>query len=346
MLKIGKHKIGKKVFVVAEAGVNHNGSVPRAKELINKAADSGADAVKFQTYKAGKLVTKTAPKFWDWEGDKDKKTQYDAYDDLDDFPMGAYPALIEVCNKRGVEFLSTPFDFESADYLNSIGMPAFKIASSDITYIPFLKHIAQFKKPIILSTGASTISDIDEAVRTIKGEGNDQIILLQCTLKYPTPAKDANLRIIPTLQTMFPDLMIGLSDHTMGINAPIVATTLGAKLIEKHYTVDKSLLKSADHWLSVDPPELKAMVKGIRDAEAMLGSNEKKVFDCEDETRVYDKRSIVANTDINKGTKITRSMLMCKRPGMGIAPQFMDIIVGRIARENIKEDEIINWNQI
>jgi len=346
MLKIGKHTIGKRVFVVAEAGVNHNGSVDRAKELIIKAAQSGADAIKFQTYTADKLVTKTAPKFWNWEGDKDKKTQHDAYADLDGFPMGAYSALMEVCEHAGIEFLSTPFDFESADYLNKIGMPAFKVASSDITYLPYLSYIAKFQKPIILSTGASTIGEIQEAVETIKKEGNDQIILLQCTLCYPTATKDANLRIIPTLAKIFPELIIGLSDHTRGITAPIVATTLGAKVIEKHYTVDKTLLKSADHWLSVDPPELKQMVKGIMEAERMMGSSEKRVFKCEDETRKYDKRSIVSATDIEKGTKITRNMLICKRPGTGIEPKFLNIIVGRTAQEDIPEDTIIKWNQI
>jgi len=346
MLKIGKHKLGKKTFVILEAGVNHNGSVDRAKELIIKAAKAGADAIKFQTYKADKLVTKTAPKFWNWEGDKDKKTQYDAYADLDGFPMGAYSALMEVCEQNGIEFLSTPFDFESADYLNKIGMPAFKVASSDITYLPYLKHIANYGKPILLSTGASTIGEIEEAVETIKGEGNNQIILLQCTLCYPTATKDANLGIIPTLSKVFPELIIGLSDHTRGITAPIVATTLGAKVIEKHYTVDKTLLKSADHWLSVDPEEAKEMIKGIRDVDLLIGSNKKRVFECEEDTRKYDKRSIVSACDIPKGTQITRDMLICKRPGTGIAPKFINIIVGRIAQEDISEDTIIKWQQI
>lgn len=225
-------------------------------------------------------------------------------------------------------------------------MRAFKIASSDITYLPFLKHIAKFQKPMILSTGASTIGEIQEATDTILAEGNNQIIVLQCTLKYPTEVYDANLNIIPTLQKVFPELTIGLSDHTRGIIAPIVASIMGARLIEKHYTVDKTLLKSADHWLSVDPIEARQMIKGIKEARVMLGSAEKKVFECEEETRMYDKRSIVSKCDIKKGQKIERDMLICKRPGIGIQPKFIDIIVGRTAQEDIKEDKVIKWEQI
>ena len=348
MLKIGNKYIGKgcPTYISAEAGVNHNGSFKRAIELIDKASEAGADAIKFQTYKAETLVTKEAPKFWNWAGDIQKTTQFDAYSDLDGFDWENYPKLIKHCQKRNIEFLSTPFDYASADYLNEIGMKAFKIASSDITYLPFLKHIARFQKPIILSTGASTIGEIQEAVDTIKAEGNNQIIVLHCTLKYPTPSECANLNIISTLQKVFPELIVGLSDHTRGITAPIVASTLGARLIEKHYTVDKTLLKSADHWLSVDPVELKALVDGVKEARRMLGSAEKKVFDCEEETRKYDKRSIVSKCDIKQGEKITRDMLICKRPGTGIPPKFMDIVVGRTAQEDIKEDKVIKWEQI
>jgi len=346
MIKIGNEIIGEKTYVVLEAGVNHNGSFDRAIELIDKAAEAGADAIKFQTYRADTLVTRDALKFWDWEGDDDKTTQYEAYSKLDGFSWDNYPLLIKHCEEKGIEFLSTPFDFESADFLNKIGMKAFKIASSDITYLPFLQHIAKFGKPIILSTGASTIGEIQEAIDIIKGEGNNQIVVLQCTLKYPTATKDANLGVIPTLSKVFPEAIVGFSDHTRGINAPIVATTLGAKLIEKHYTVNKTLLESADHWLSVDPVEAKQMIEGIRDAEDMIGSSEKKVFECEAQTRKYDKRSIIANIDIKKGTEITREMLICKRPGIGIAPKFISIIVGRTAQEDISEDTIMLWNQI
>lgn len=341
-----KLKIDNKTFVVLEAGVNHNGSFDRAIELIDKATEAGADAIKFQTYKADTLVTKTAPKFWDWEGDADKTTQYEAYSKLDKFSWDNYPKLIKHCEKRGIEFMSTPFDFESADYLNEIGMKIFKVASSDITYLPFLEHIAKFGKPIFLSTGASTMGDIERAVEVIEGQGNSQITLLQCTLCYPTAIKDANLRIIPTLNKMFPELNIGLSDHTRGINAPIVATTLGARVIEKHYTVDKTLLESADHWFSVNPEEAKQMIEGIRQVEQMLGSSKKKIFDCEKDTYKYDKRSIIAKTNILRGTKITRNMLICKRPGTGIKPEFLKVIVGRIAQRDISEDTIIKWEQI
>lgn len=348
-IKIGNRLVGEEepAFIIAEAGVNHNGSLKRAKELIIKAAEAGADAIKFQTYKAEKLVTKTAPRFWDWKDEeKPNGTQYDSYSQLDKLPLEAYPEMIETCKENNIEFLSTPFDEESADFLARLSIKAFKVSSSDITNIPLLKHIAKKELPIILSTGASTIGEIDEAVQTIKSEGNNKVILLQCTLCYPTEPKDANLRIIQTLSSIYPHYPIGLSDHTMGIAIPIAAVALGAKVIEKHYTIDKTLLKSADHWLSVDPNELKEMVSGIRKVEEALGSGEKKVFDVEKITYKYDKRSIVARQNISKGATIKKDMLIMKRPGTGIPPKFLPIIVNRVARRDLKEDSLILWSDI
>lgn len=345
-IKIGKTYIGdrEKVFIIAEAGVNHEGSLKRAKELIRKAAESGADAIKFQTYKADTLVIKRAPKFWDYKRDVGK-TQHEAYSQLDKFPWRHYSELIKVCNEHNIEFLSTPFDYKAVDWLDGIGMKAFKVASSDLTYLSFLEHIAKKNKPILLSTGAATLGQIEEAVNTIKKYHN-KIIVLHCTLCYPTKPEDANLNIISTLKTVFPDLHVGLSDHTLGITAPIVATVLGAKVIEKHYTVDKKLKKNADHWLSVDPPELKEMVNRIRETEKLLGSVIKQVFKAEEHTYKYDKRSIVSAKDIKKEGSFTKKNLTCKRPGTGIPPKFMDIVVGRIAKQNIPEDTVVTWEMI
>ena len=343
---IGKRAIGddEPTYVIAEAGVNHNGSLARAKELIRKAAEAGADAVKFQTYKADKLVTKTAPRFWDWKGEEKKKgTQHDSYSLLDKFPLKHYPELIKTCRKYGVEFLSTPFDEESADALVKFGMKAIKVSSSDVTNLPFLSHLAKHKLPMLLSVGASTMGEIEDAVHTIEAAGNTKIVIMQCTLVYPTPFKDANLRVIPTLATVFPEYPIGLSDHTLGTHIPPAAVALGARMVEKHYTVDKTLMKSADHWLSVDPAELKEMVTAIRNVEAALGIARKNLLPAEDPTYLYDKRSLVSACDIKKGARITGKMLTHKRPGTGVRPKYRDIVVGRRASVDIPADTTITW---
>jgi len=346
---IGKRAVGdgEPTYVIAEAGVNHNGSLARAKELIRKAAEAGADAIKFQTYKADKLVTKTAPRFWDWKGEEKKKgTQHDSYSIIDKFPLKHYPELISTCRKHGIEFLSTPFDEESADALVKFGMKAIKVSSSDVTNLPFLTHLAKHKLPILLSVGASTLGEIEEAIHTIESEGNNKILIMQCTLVYPTPYEHANLRVIPTLATIFSEYPIGLSDHTLGTMVPPAAVAIGACLVEKHYTVDKTLTKSADHWLSVDPNELREMVNAIRNVEAALGSPRKHVLPSEQHTYKYDKRSLVSSRDIKKGTKITKEMVTHKRPGTGIRPKYRDIVIGRRAAVDIPADTTITWGMV
>lgn len=351
-MKIGNKKIGEKPYVIAEFGVNHNGSLERAKQGIIEAAKAGADAIKFQTYTADELVVKGTPKFWEFEDDKDK-TQYDAYKDIGGFPYAYYPELIQCCEENNIEFLSTPFSFEAATILNNLGMKAFKIASSDMSTLPFLEHVAKFKKPILLSTGASTLEEIHEAVDTILDAGNSQIVILHCTLCYPTMYpdrnvhyEDANLNIIRTLKKEFPFLHIGISDHTQTSFSSIIAAAMGADVIEKHYTVDKTLGKSADHWFSVDPKELKEIVDGCKNVQILKGTAKKKVFDCEKETRKYDKRSIVSAVEIKKGTIITPEMLTYKRPGTGLWPKFHKIVVGKKALADIPNDTILTWELI
>ncbi|TSC78288.1 MAG: N-acetylneuraminate synthase [Parcubacteria group bacterium Gr01-1014_33] len=348
-IQVGDRYIGshEPTYVVAEAGVNHNNSLERAKELIIAAAGAGADAIKFQTYKAERLVTKIAPRFWDWEGEvKREGTQYDSYSLLDKFPREHYPELIKTCQENNIEFLSTPFDEESADFLIGLGMRAIKISSSDVTYLPFLTHVARSGLPIFLSTGASTMGEIEEAVQTIERTGNHNIVIMHCTLCYPTAYKDANLRVIQTLSAVFPSYTIGLSDHTLGIAVPPAAVALGARMIEKHYTVDKTLPMSPDHHLSVDPSELQAMVASIRSVEAALGESAKRVFPAEEHTYKYDKRSLVATRDISAGTVITGEMLTGKRPGTGIRPKYMPVVVGRRASQNIPEDTTLTWEMV
>jgi len=343
-MRIGNKQIGEKTYVIAEFGVNHNGSLERAKEGIIKAAEAGADAIKFQTYTADELVVKGTPKFWDWEGDKQHETQYDAYAAIGGFPYEFYPELIKCCEENNIEFLSTPFSMKAADILNDMGMKAFKVASSDMMTLPYLSHIAKYGKPIILSTGASTLEEVKEAVRTIEEAGNDQIIILHCNLCYPTKNEDANLNIMRTLKDTFPFKTIGISDHTLGSQSSVIAVAMGAQVVEKHYTTDKTLPESADHWLSVDPTELKEIVDGARLVETLRGSKEKKVFSSESETRVYDKRSIVTARDIKEGEVMTEDMLTYKRPGTGIEPKKMHKMLGRIAKTDIKDDTILTWN--
>ncbi|HEY4514264.1 MAG TPA: N-acetylneuraminate synthase family protein [Candidatus Paceibacterota bacterium] len=350
-IKIGSKYIGinEPTYVVAEAGVNHNNSLKRAKELIVKAAKAGADAIKFQTYKAERLVTKKAPRFWDWKGEPKKHgTQHDSYAtmDVDQFPLKHYPELIKTCKQNRIEFLSTPFDEISADALVKLGMKAIKVSSSDVTNLPFLSYLAKFKLPILLSTGASTVGEIEDAVHAIEKSGNKSIVIMQCTLVYPTPFEHANLRVIPTLATLFPQYPMGLSDHTLGTHIPPAAVALGARVVEKHYTVDKSLPNSPDHHLSVDPVELKEMIEAIRHVELALGESRKYVLPAEHRTYLYDKRSLVSACAIKKGTKITKRMLTHKRPGTGIPPKYLSVVIGRRAAADIPEDTTLTWDLI
>ena len=345
-IKIGNKFIGENepCFIVAEAGANHDSILERGKELIRKAVEGGADAIKFQTYVSGKLTTKTAQKYW--KDDKPKETQYQVFNKLDKLTKNDWKELIKLCNELGIIFLSTPFDEESADFLEDLGVPAFKIASADITHLPFLKHVAKKGLPMIVSTGMATTDEIKEAVEVIKSTGNENIILLHCIISYPTAPEDANLRTIKTLQTSFPSIPIGFSDHTIGISVPTAAVALDAKMIEKHFTIDKSLPGSPDHCLSVDPEDLKLMVDSIRTVEKALGSAIKRPIEAEREGLKYARRSIVANVCIPKGTKITKRMIAIKRPGTGIQPKYINKILGRIAKGDIEEDEVLNWDDL
>lgn len=348
-IKIGEKKIGKNAptYIIAEAGVNHNCEIKRAIKLIRKAADSGADAIKFQTYKADLLVTRNAPRFWKWSGEeKPNGTQYDSYSRLDKLPEEAYYKIVEECKKNKIEFLSTPFDRGSADFLVNLGINAFKIASSDITYLPFLKYVAKKKLPMIVSTGASNIGEIEQAVKTIRDAGNKKIALLHCILSYPAPYEDMNLNMMRTIRNVFRDLPVGLSDHSLGLCVPVATAALGADIIEKHFTLSKNLPLSADHKLAVTPLELKQMVSYIRNVEKALGSWEKQPVRSEMVARKYARRSIVAKRKINKGEKIKKPQITCKRPGTGIEPKFLQFIIGKRAKKDIDPDTVITWEDI
>ena len=343
MFKIGKVEFKKnKTVIIAEAGVNHNGQLKFGKRLIDEAKKAGADIIKFQTYKAKKLTTKNAPRFWNWKGEiKKKGTQYDSYSNLDSFDKNEYYQLIKYCKKKGIEFLSTPFDEESANMLIEIGMKGFKIASSDITNHPFLELLASKKLPILLSTGASSINEIKEAVRVIKKKGNNKVLIMHCTLCYPTKPQDANLLAINDIKKNFPKNLIGLSDHTLGIEIASASVLYGVSAIEKHFTFNKKLQKSADHWLSIGPSELKKLVENVKNVNLSIGNGKKTPLKCENQARKFARRSIVANKNISRGEILTKNMICFKRPGTGLSPSLLKKVLGKMAKKKIMYDESI-----
>jgi N-acetylneuraminate synthase/N,N'-diacetyllegionaminate synthase len=331
-------------FIVAEAGCNHEGKIGLAKELVSKAALSGADAIKFQSYEPKKLVTKTVPYFWAEK--KEGTSQLKNYENQGKLSKQEFEEVFRYAKEKGIIPFSTPFDEENADFLEELNVPLYKIAATDLTNIPFLKYVAKKGKPVIFSAGMCTIGEIEEAINAIKSTGNNQLIPLHCMVIYPTPANKANLNFIKRLQELFPDYPIGFSDHTLGINIPAMAVAMGAKLIEKHFTVDKSLTGTPDHAMSVNPGELEQMVKNIREAEVCLGSFIREVEDEEKGAYEYGRRKIVAKTYIPNGAKITKEMITCKRSGDGLYPKYFDFVIGRTTKVEIKEDESITLDKI
>jgi sialic acid synthase SpsE len=334
------------VYLIAEAGVNHGGNLELAKKMIKDAANAGCDAIKFQTYKAGKLASKNSPAYWDQTKEK-SDSQYELFKKYDKFWINEYKILADYCKELNIDFMSTPFDSESADFLNEL-MPAYKIASADLTNHPFLKQIAKYNKPIILSTGASTIGEIDEAVRIIEEEGNNQISLLHCVLSYPTKDNDAHLNMISHLKEVFPQYVIGYSDHTVPDPSMMTLNTaafLGARIIEKHFTHDKTL-EGNDHYHAMDAEDIKVFKNNINIYKNVLGKREKEPLEAEKQAIKYARRSLVANCDIPEGTVITENMLTWKRPGTGISPKYLQIVLGRVVRKDIKEDDILVWEMI
>jgi len=327
-------------------GVNHNEKPELAFELIRFAAKAGAHAIKFQNYSADRIAIKDSPVYWNIPGAEKPETQYAAFSKLDGLPENTYPDMMKLSKELGITMFSTPFSEYDADFLEKLDMPFYKIASADITHHRLLRHVARFKKPIVLSTGVSTLGEIEEALEVIRGEGNDQIIPLHCTLTYPTPFEDANIRMIPTLREVFPECHIGLSDHTYGVAVPIAATALGCRMVEKHYTIDKTLPDSPDHKFAIDPVELKQLVEGTRDAWKALGQSAKRPVPSEMGARDHARRSVVTKGAVPAGTRITEAMLDCKRPGGGISPKHFDLVVGRKTKKEIPADSKVLWEML
>ncbi len=342
-IQIEKKAIGPAcpVFVIAEVGINHDGNVLRAHKLIDAAADSGADAVKFQTFRADRLMVPVRDRLAQQE--EGTESAFDLFRRME-LSWEDHENLNKHARDRGISFLSTPFDEDSADFLDRLGVPAFKIASSDLTHAPLLKHVASKGRPIFLSTGMSFLNEVADALWTLKSAGAREILLMHCVSVYPAPSESVNLRAITTLRNQF-DLPVGYSDHTQGINVSLAAAVLGAVALEKHFTLDKKA-GGPDHKVSIDPADLRDLVRSLREIEASLGDGRKHPTTEELKQRVQSRRSVVASVDIRAHETIAPWMLDCKRPGGGIEPKELERVIGTRARHNISRDTILRWNDL
>ena len=326
-------------YIIAEAGVNHNGSLELAKNLVDKAKEAGADCVKFQTFIANKIVSKNAAKAdYQKKQTESAESQHEMLKKLE-LSFDDFIELNNYCKEIGIEFLSTAFDFESIDFLNQLGMQVWKIPSGEITNLPYLIKIAKLNKKVILSTGMSTMREIEDAVNILKDHGASELIILHCTTEYPTPYEDVNLNAMLAIKERF-GYEVGYSDHTMGIEVPIAAVALGAKVIEKHFTLDRTM-DGPDHKASLEPSELKTMVDAIRNIESSMGTGIKEPADSEKKNIAIARKSIVANQSIIKGDILTETNLTVKRPGDGISPMKWFEIIGTKAIRDFEEDELI-----
>lgn len=342
-IEIGRRLIGPghACFIIAEAGVNHQGDPALAKQLIVEAKGAGADCIKFQTFSADRVVTKVALKAaYQLRQTSQAESQHEMLRKLQLRPED-YPDLLAACAKEEIMFLSTPYSDEDVDFLSDLGVQAFKIASALVVELDFLQHVACKGKPVILSTGMATLAEVDEAVRAVRDTGNDQLVLLQCTTDYPAAAAQANLRAMGTLREAF-GLPVGYSDHTQSATACVVAVALGAAVIEKHLTLDRTL-PGPDHATSADIPQFRQLVATIREAEAVLGSAAKRPAESERTNQIAMRRSIVARRVIPVGTNITRELLTYKRPATGISPRDLPSVVGARARVLIEADRPLEW---
>ena len=329
-------------FVIAEAGVHHGCNLDNAKKLIDAAAHAGADAIKFQTYKAETLVTNWAPKYWQHQDDKDQGTQFDFFKRRDKFEYQDYAILYEYAQTKNIVFCSTPFDTQSVKWLEDLDIPFWKVASADIDNFPLLEQIAQTKKPIILSTGASYFNEIQVTVNFLKSKQVKDLALLHCNLAYPTPHKESNLSRIVKLKQLFPEMIIGYSDHTIPDNAvtiPVLAVALGAEIIEKHFTLDR-MLPEDDHNHSLDAALLQQMIHSITIAEDAM-SLDMEITDSEKPARINARRSLVAKDLIPEGSVLSNDMIIAKRPGGGISPSMLHKILSKKTKVEIKKDQQI-----
>ena len=344
----------KKPYLIAEIGVNFydtariekTSPMDAAKKYVDAAKEAGVDAVKFQSYKAETIVSKNSPAYWDLDKEP-TTTQYGLFKKHDSFNEKDYQELCNYCKINNVDFLSTPFDYDSADFLEDM-VDIYKISSSDLSNLPFIRHIAKKGKAIFLSVGAAYLSEIEEAVRVIKEENCPRLCLLHCVLSYPTKYSDANLSVITTLKRVFPDLEIGYSDHTLPDDSMTVLTTaymLGATIIEKHFTLDKTL-PGNDHYHADAPTDFTKAVKNFELITEIYGNSEKKILACEEIPRKEARRSLVLTRDMRAGEIIHSTDVMAKRPGTGISPSFQKIVIGRKVVRDLPEDTVLTWEMV
>lgn len=345
--KIGNWSLGKNCepYIIAEIGVNHEGCMKTAKSLIKQAKDGGAHAAKFQSYKASKIASKNSPAYWDTNKEK-TDSQFKLFQKYDGFGADEYKELASYCSDIGIDFMSTPFDLDAVDFLEPL-MPAIKIASADITNVPLIRKCAGKGKPIILSTGAATLAEIEYALAVAKEAGANEIAILHCVLNYPTPEEKAQLATISQLIKIFPEYTIGYSDHVepdATLSALEVATLFGSEILEKHFTNNKSL-PGNDHYHSMDEQDLRMFVAKLDKYRRLtLGSG--KSVENEQGARMHARRSIVASKSIKKGDLFSEKNLIAKRPGHGISPIHWDEVIGKVANCDIQEDELLNWSDI
>ena len=333
----------KKVIIIAEAGVNHNGDINNAKKLIDKAVEANVDYIKFQTFKTELCISKNAVKA-DYQIENTQNSSESQLEMVKKLELSfeQFVELEKYCQQKGVQFLSTGFDFESLEFLAGLGITIAKVPSGEITNLPYLRKVATLFPEVILSTGMATITEIKDAIKVLTDNGvsKDKIIVLHCNTEYPTPMEDVNLKAMLHIQREL-GVPVGYSDHTLGIEVPIAAVALGATVIEKHFTLDKTL-PGPDHKASLEPDELKAMVSAIRNIEKAIGGlGLKEVSKSEEKNKPIARKSIVASTDIKKGDIFTPENLTVKRPGTGISPMQWDEVIGKEAKRDFQEDELI-----
>ena len=338
----GSKGVPMRPYIIAEAGVNHEGSMDLAKRLIDEAREGGAHAIKFQTYKAETIASRESPSYWDTTKEK-TTSQFELFKKYDKFWKNEYVALKEYCDQAGIEFLSTPFDVESARFLNEL-MDVFKISSSDLTNLPFIEFMCRFGKPVILSTGASYVWEIHQAVETI-GKYDVPLCLMHCILNYPTEDKNAHLGMIPDLIRRFPEAVPGYSDHTLpkDMETLKVANLMGAVVLEKHFTHDKTL-PGNDHYHAMDKEDLRVFNQHTERIYTLIGESNKHPLPSEEISRKNARRSLVASKHISKGEEVRREHLTWKRPASGISPKDMPSLLGKVALRDIEEDAVLQWN--
>jgi len=343
---VGRRHIGtgEPVFVNAEAGVNHNGDLDLARRLIDVAADAGADAVKFQTFRTEALVSGAAPKArYQLETTGSEESQQAMLARLELSPA-AHVTLRDRARERGIVFFSTPFDEASADLLDGLGVELLKVPSGEVTNLPLLRHVAAKRRPVLISTGMCTLAEVETAVATVQAAGDPPLALLHCVSAYPAPVEDTNLRAMDTLRARF-GCPVGLSDHSLGIAIALAAVARGATILEKHVTLDKTL-PGPDHRASLEPAELTALVRGVRAIEAALGDGDKRPMPSELDTRAVARRSLVAAHALPAGHRLTRGDVAIKRPGTGLGPAELERVLGRRLRRAVTADELLEWSAL